>query len=140
MFSPNDSMLNPNCGGFTFCQYVVGYEEGKNGEADTISGITSEGNTVTIKVTQPTAQFLKTISGVMILPAHLLSDVSWADMNAADYWTKPVGTGPYCINEVKFPDYFTVTRYDGYWGEPAGIKNAQFVSYAAGGNDAAVAL
>ena len=43
------------------------------------------------------------------------------------------------INEVKFPDYFTVTRYDGYWGEPAGIKNAQFVSYAAGGNDAAVA-
>lgn len=139
VFSLNDSMLNPNCGGFTFCQYVVGYEEGKNGEADTISGITSEGNTVTIKVTQPTAQFLKTISGVMILPAHLLSDVSWADMNAADYWTKPVGTGPYCINEVKFPDYFTVTRYDGYWGEPAGIKNAQFVSYAAGGNDAAVA-
>lgn len=139
VFSFNDSMLNPNCGGFSFCQYVVGQEEAVNGEADTVSGITAEGNVVTIKLTQPTALFLNPASSVMILPKHLLEGIAWADVNAAEYWTKPIGSGPYMINEVKFPDYFTVTRYDGYWGKPAGIKNAQFVSYAAGGNDAAVA-
>lgn len=139
VFSLNDACCNPNNIGINFCNYIVGFDEMKNGTADTLSGVSSSGNKVTVKLTTSTALFTNSLAGLWILPEHLLGDIAWADIQTSDYWKKPIGTGPYMINEVKFPDYFTVTRYDGYWGEAAGIKNAQFVSYAAGGNDAVVA-
>ena len=40
VFSLNDSMLNPNCGGFAFCQYVVGQAEAVNGEAELLQKAT----------------------------------------------------------------------------------------------------
>lgn len=139
VWSIHDCVLNPNNGGMQFFQYIKGYDAAKEGTVDTLEGVSAEGNVVTIELTQPTARFLYSIGMTKILPYHLLGNVAWADVDSNEYWTKPIGTGAYKIDEVKFPDYFTCVRNDEYWGEPAGIKNVQFVSYQTGGSDAAVA-
>lgn len=35
---------------------------------------------------------------------------------------KPIGTGPYMLKEFSSGDYYTLERYDGYWGGPAKTK------------------
>ena len=140
VFTINYVVASPTSSYHGAFQHVEGYEALRNGEAKTLSGMTVKGNVITFKLTQPVAQFLEGICGACyVLPEHLLKDYSYAEIDSCAFWKKPVGTGAYMVNEVSFPDYFTATRFDDYWGEPAGIKNVQFVSYAAGGNDAAVA-
>ncbi len=138
-WSLQDATCNPNTRGFNFCNYIVGHQDFKDGKTDKLEGITIEDGKVVVRLSQPTALFAYSLLGVYVLPSHLLGDLAWADVDSNDFWKKPIGTGPYVIDKVSFPDYFTVTRNDNYWGEPAGIKNVQFTSYATGGNDAAVA-
>ena len=140
VFTINYVVASPTSSYHGAFQYVEGYEALRNGEAETLSGMTVKGNVITFKMTQPVAQFLEGICGACyVLPEHLLKDYSYAEIDSCAFWKKPIGTGAYMVNEVSFPDYFTATRFNDYWGAPAGIKNVQFVSYAAGGNDAAVA-
>lgn len=138
-WSLQDAMCNPKTRGFNFCNYVIGHQEFKDGNVDHIEGISIVDGKIVVKLSQPTALFAYSLLGVYILPSHILGDLAWADVDSNDFWKKPIGTGPYVIDQVSFPDYFTLTRNDNYWGEPAGIKNVQFTSYATGGNDAAVA-
>lgn len=146
-FTIHNAILNPNSMVYTSWQDVEGYREQReivDGTQDTIEnskieGITIDGDKLVIKLTASRPGFFSNMLNTYLLPAHLLSDLPWADVDTCDYWKKPVGCGPYKINEVKFPDYFTMTRYEDYWGEPAGIKNVHCVNYTTGGNDAAVA-
>ena len=39
-----------------------------------------------------------------------------------DYWSKPIGTGPFVISEYVANDHFSFTRNDTYWGEKAKLK------------------
>ena len=132
-------IANPNSSGARRFQYVEGYDALKNGEAEHLSGMSVEGNVITLKLAKSYPLFLSGVYSTMILPKHLLGNMAWADIDSSDFWKKPIGCGAYRINEVSFPDYFTCVRFEDYWGEPAGIKNVQFVSYQTGGNEAAVA-
>ena len=115
---------------------VEGYEALVNGEADTLAGMIVEGNTITFKLTDTKANFRP---NPFVLPAHCFEGVAWNDLSNADYWKNPVTCGPYKVSETSFPDYFKMTRYEDYFGEPAGIKNVTAVSYETSGVDAAVA-
>lgn len=139
VFSVMNAIINPNTNTAHDFKYVKGQEAVVNGEADTLAGMTVDGMTVTFELTQSYLNFETDLGDLFILPEHLLGQYPYAENDATDYWKKPIGTGPYMIDEVSFPDYFTCTRFDGYWGEPAGIKNLHFQSYVAGGVDAAVA-
>lgn len=139
VFSVLNDIANPNSTRARKYMYVEGYEALKNGETDTLSGLSVNGNVITFKLTQKQVLFLEEIYATYVIPKHLLGNIAWADADSSDFWKKPIGSGPYKVDEVKFPDYCTLVRNDDYWGEPAGIKNVQFVSYQAGGNDAAVA-
>lgn len=139
LFSVYSAILNPNGNSVADYKNVVGQAAFVNGEADTVEGISVDGNTITFKLTQPYAGMLSDVAGTYILPEHLLADTGWVNVDSDDFWKKPVGTGPYVIDEVHFPDYFTCTRNDNYWGEKAGIKNVKFTSYQSGGLDAQVA-
>lgn len=106
------------------------------GEAE-LSGVTVEGNTVTVQLTAPYSQFLSAVAKIYILPQHLLGEVSAEQLSSTEeYWKKPVGTGAYAIDEVSFPDYATLVRNAEYWGPEAGIGKVLLTSYATGGSDA----
>lgn len=140
LFTFNAQAANPTSNSRSILREVEGYTEVTEGTAATLAGLSAEGNVITIKLTTPKATFLQNMSFLMILPEHLLKDGDAASLSSYEaYWTKPVGTGAYKIDKVSFPDNFTVVANENYWGEQPGIKNAQFVNYSAGGNDALVA-
>ncbi len=139
VWSVYNAILNPNGGAVTDFWCVKGQEALINGETDTLEGLKVDGNKIIFELIEPYIYFDAEVTSLYVLPEHLLGEYDFAEVNTADYWKKPIGTGAYKIDQVSFPDYFTCTRYEGYHGEPAGIKNLYFKSYAAGGADAAQA-
>jgi len=119
---------------------LIGAQAVIDGEADSISGITSTGNTITFKMTGPDNTVLSGLfSSIPILPEHLLKDVDPALLASdEDFWTRPVGSGLYKINDVSFPNYFTLVRNDEYFGDKAKIKNVLFTSHEVGGTEALI--
>jgi len=119
---------------------LVGAQAVIDGEADSISGITSTDNTITFNMTGPDNTVLSGLfSSIPILPEHLLKDSDPALLASDEaFWTRPVGSGLYKMNEVSFPNYFTLVRNDDYFGDIAKIKNVLFTSHEVGGTEALV--
>ncbi|MDD3948784.1 MAG: ABC transporter substrate-binding protein [Anaerolineaceae bacterium] len=137
-FSLHAAILNPNSpasGGF---KDIIGFQDAKDGITETVTGISVADGKLTVKLAEGQWNWISKILGLDLLPAHLFEGVAWADMDSSDYFKKPIGCGPYVINEVNFPDYFTLTRFDGYHGEPAGIKNVQAIHLSGEATVAAV--
>ena len=141
IFSLYCHMLNPDTAHNWF-QYVEGYEACKNGETETMSGVTVDeaNSSATFKLTKAYWDFASSLGDVVMLPAAYFEGLAWAEIMEADYWLKPVGCGPYQIVDVKFPDFFTLTRFDDYYGAPAGIKNVNVVNYVNNADAMATAL
>ena len=128
-------ILDPTSKSASSFNNIVGYEALVNGEADTLSGMTAEGNTVTFQLVEPRVWY----PNFAVLPAHCFEGVEWANIVDAPYWKAPVGSGPYKFVDAQFPDYAKLTRNEYYWGEPAGIKNVTCLSFEAASTDAAIA-
>ena len=140
VFSLWGNIANPNTAvGKSEISCIEGADAVMNEGAQMLSGVSVDGNTVTVKLTAPSRGFMVGVAQVAILPKHAFEGVAPADFNTCSFWEKPFGTGAYKIDQVSFPDYFTCVRNENYWGEPAGIENVLFTSYATGGNDAIVA-
>jgi len=127
----------------SFKQYITmidGYADVIGKKADAMKGLSASGNTVTFTLIGPDSFFLKALCQVPILPRHLLKDVDPTLFTKYQaYWKKPVGCGAYRIDEVSFPNYFTVVRNESYYGTKPNIPKALFTSYATGGNEAVIA-
>ena len=140
VFSINGYIKNP---GSEFPALIGGIEGGDKvmaNEADSCTGITVDGNTITMKLASPRNDFLTYLALVSILPKHLLKDVDPTLITKDETFLKnPVGCGAYKVKEVNIPNYFTLERYEDYYGEKAGIKNVTVTSYALGGADAVTA-
>lgn len=140
VFSLWGNIANPNTAvGKSEISCIEGADAVMNEGAQMLSGVSADGNTVTVKLTAPSRGFMVGVAQVAILPKHAFEGAAPADFNTCSFWEKPFGTGAYEIDQVSFPDYFTCVRNENYWGEPAGIENVLFTSYATGGNDAIVA-
>ena len=137
LFSLNGIVANPTSAYKGNLYLVEGYQDVLDGKAETLSGVSVEGNNIIIKLSSADPLFPRYLSNVAILPAHCFEGVSYADIDSyEEFWSKPIGTGQYVIDEVSFPDYFTAVRNENYWGEKAKIKTIEFVAYDAGGADA----
>lgn len=117
---------------------VTGAQAVLDGEADTCSGFVADGNTFTVMLDQPFVDIVsKLFANIHILPAHLLADVDPLEFDDdLDFWTKPIGTGPWMIDEVNFPNYFTMVQNPDYYGEAVNIQNVTFTSHVTGGVEA----
>lgn len=75
--------------------------------------------TVTVSFTDPVPRLLfnmKDTASCIFYPG------SW-DLETGYFTEQPVGTGPYMIQKVAEDEYVDITAFDGYWGEPAKIRN-----------------
>lgn len=68
---------------------------------------------VLIHLNDPNPAFLNTIAmpQCCILPSDAYNEDTFGQ--------NPIGTGPYKLKEYKEGDYYTLERFDDYWGEPA---------------------
>lgn len=71
---------------------------------------------VLIHLNDPNPALINTLS--MAQTCILPSDAYDPD----EFAKNPIGTGPYKISDYKEGDYYTVERFDDYWGEPAKTK------------------
>ncbi|WP_409344468.1 peptide-binding protein [Paenibacillus sp. MBLB4367] len=67
-----------------------------------------------------------------ILPQHLLKDVAVKDMDKSEFFKKPIGSGPYKLDEWKQGQYLKFSRVDSYFGGKPAIEkvNAKIVADA----------
>ena len=70
---------------------------------------------VTVKLKAPNPAFLS----ILTLPQ---ASVVPAEYDEAAFGANPIGTGPYKLKEAVEGDYYTLERFDDYWGGPAKTK------------------
>ncbi len=102
---------------------IEGANAYSNGETSEISGITADGNTLTLKLTTPSAHFLNAIAQFAILPEHILGDTDPQQLSTHEYWNNPIGCGCYKIAEAVAGEHFILETYDDYYGAKPGIHS-----------------
>lgn len=112
---------------------IEGAEAFVNGEADSVAGITTEGNTVTLTFSALDPNVLLSFSQFAPLPAKYFADVDPVNLQQAPFWQKPIGSGPFKIDDVVMNDYTTLVPFEGYHkGTP---KIEQIIARPSGDND-----
>ncbi|MBP9995995.1 MAG: ABC transporter substrate-binding protein [Lachnospiraceae bacterium] len=71
--------------------------------------------TVEIKLSEPDTDFMTNMTMAIIPKSHV-----------EDIGTNPIGTGPYKYVSRSPQENVVLEKYDGYWGEPAYLKNVIF--------------
>lgn len=74
---------------------IEGFAEFQDGKADSISGITTEGNTITFTLTQPTGDFLYRLA--MPATSPMPEEVAGCFDQAGEYGRYVISSGPYMI-------------------------------------------
>jgi peptide/nickel transport system substrate-binding protein len=105
----------------------------KSGSARGVSGITIDGNKITIKFANLDPNLLVTFGQFPILPEKYFQGVDPAQFQQAPYFQKPIGSGPFMIKEVKMNDYVIFVPFKDYFGGVAKIDEIQ--AYPSGEND-----
>jgi len=138
-FTLNDGITFHNGTALTSADVVASYEEVRTdeslqGNAD-FAGVASitapDATTVVITLTEPNQNFLFSLTG----PAGLV----FQSGDTTDLQTAENGTGPFTLQKWNKGSAITFSRYDAYWGEPAGVADVVFEyipDFAAGVNAA----
>lgn len=111
---------------------IDGAEAYIDGTAAEVAGLSAEGNTVTIRLSQRSSLFMGAMSKFAPLPRHLLGNADPATIHTDTFWQAPVGTGCYKFDEFVVGEYFTFVRNDDYYGNKAKIKHVKSLICSAG--------
>ncbi|MBA8816586.1 peptide/nickel transport system substrate-binding protein [Microbacterium halimionae] len=76
-----------------------------------VESITADGQDVVLTLSEPDSTLLWNLTG--------RAGIILKQDDSVDYLTEANGTGPFMVSSWKQGDSVTLSRYDGYWGEPA---------------------
>ncbi len=108
----------------------------KDGSASSVSGIKIDGNNISLSFAKLDPNMLLTFSQFPPLPKHLLGDVNPLEFQQHSFWQKPIGSGPFKIEEVQMNDFVRYTPFADYHGGVAKVD--ELVSFPSGQGDANV--
>ena len=100
---------------------IVGADAVVSGAAESLEGVTADGNTVSITLTAPNSNFLAVMGQFMIMPEHALADVDPLELNTDNFWANPVTCGRFVITEMNAGNYYTLGKNENFEGEQAKI-------------------
>lgn len=106
---------------FSDIDKIVGAQEFKDGEADTISGIeVIDNKTIKITTKEVYAPFLSSIAGKQIIPEHIWSKVDIAKAEeATEVLRSAIGSGPFKMKHFEPDQYAELVGFEDYWqGRP----------------------
>jgi peptide/nickel transport system substrate-binding protein len=102
-------------------------------KAEHISGISTEGNTITLKFATLDPNVLISLSQFAPLPKKYFEGTDPTVLQQNAFWQKPVGSGPFKVDTVAFGDYASLLPFDDYFlGKP---KIEQVVAFASADGD-----
>ena len=106
----------------------------------TISSIATDGNTITLTLSEPYAAMLDVLAQFAILPKHSLENADPLKLESDTFWTAPVTSGMYALDELNVGNYFTLKVNENYEGEAPKIEKvtcyfvSDYVTAAQAGN------
>ena len=83
-----------------------------------VTGITADGQTITVTLAAPDSQLLWNLTG--------RAGIVLKEGDTVDYQTAANGTGPFALENWTQGDSITLARSDAYWGEPAAAAEVAF--------------
>jgi peptide/nickel transport system substrate-binding protein len=134
-FSLEFALKTPNLQGVLASVFnsIEGAAEYVAGTAEHVSGISSDGNTVTIKFTKPNANTLISFTQWGPFPKKYFEGVDPTLVQQAEFWQKPIGSGPFKVEEAKFGDFSSFVPFDDYYeGKP---KIDQIIAWSSSDGD-----
>ncbi len=105
-----------------------------------IDSIKTEGSTITLTMSEPYAAMLNVLAQFAILPKHSLESVDPLTMDSDPFWTKPVTSGMFALDELSVGNYFTLKLNENYEGTAPKINKvicyfvSDYVTAAQAGN------
>lgn len=112
---------------------IEGAAEYVAGTAEHVSGISTDGKTVTIKFAKVNANVLLSFTQWGPFPKKYFEGVDPTLVQQAEFWQKPVGSGPFKVEEAKFGDFTSFVPFDDYYeGKP---KIEQVIAWASADGD-----
>lgn len=101
---------------------IEGAEEYKAGTTEELSGVTAEGNVVTIRLIKPTGNFLKLLSQFAIMPKHLLEKEDVLELHNSSFFEWPIASGMFKITEFSKGNYVILEPFEEYQGDKPNIQ------------------
>ncbi len=95
---------------------IEGADAWKAGEADGLSGLVVDGNTLTITLTAPHNTLPQVLAQFAILPEHCFEGADLLELHNNPYWAQPVTSGMYTVGEMNVGNYYTMVRNEYYDG------------------------
>jgi len=129
------ALKTPNLHGVVASAFnnIAGAAEYLAGTADGVSGISSEGNTITIRFAAPNANTLIAFTQWGPLPMTYFEGVDPALIQQAPFWQNPIGSGPFMVEEANFGDFVSFVPFADYWEGAPQID--QVVAWASADGD-----
>jgi len=134
-FSLEFALKTPNLHGVvaSTLNSIEGAAEYVAGTAEHVSGISAEGNTVTIKFAKVNANVLLSFTQWGPFPKKYFEGVDPTLVQQAEFWQKPIGSGPFMVEEAKFGDFSSFVAFPDYYeGKP---KIEQVIAWASADGD-----
>lgn len=105
----------------------VGVESWENGGTHSLEGLSAQGNTVTINLTNPYSSFAMSLTQFVILPYHALKDVDPSTITdgteeMTEFFTYPVSSGMYMVDCVNADGDLELIHNPYYFGEYSDIE------------------
>lgn len=114
---------------------ITGAQDYIDGKSEDLAGVVVDGNKVTVQFDKIASNALQVFSQWPILPKHCLENADPATLQQDQFWQKPIGSGPFMVDEVVLNNYATLKRWDGYYKQGSGNIEKIYM-FASGENDA----
>jgi oligopeptide transport system substrate-binding protein len=106
----------------TYLGDIVGVKEKLAGQAQEISGVrVIDDYTIEVTIDAPKSYFLSKLT----YPVTFVVDRNEAE-DGGQWWREPNGTGPFMLEDWEEEESLVLERYDGYYGEKAGVETVEF--------------
>ena len=113
---------------------IQGAQDFLDGKTDNLEGVVIDGSKITVNFDTVSANALAVFSQWPILPKHCLENASPETLLQDQFWQKPIGSGPFKVDEVVLNNYATLKRWDGYYKTGTGNIETIYM-FASGEND-----
>lgn len=97
---------------------IKGAEAWRDGSADDLEGVVVDGNTITITLSAPYGAFIPVIAQFCIMPEHAMKDIDPLELHNSTYWSNPVTSGAFKLDEMSPGNYYTLVPNEHYTGKP----------------------
>lgn len=100
---------------------ILGYDEFRNGEADSLAGVTAvDDYTVRVELATAAPLWIKIqLPYLVMFPEHVLGSVAREALITDSYWENRIGTGPFKWSDYAVDQYIELVRNDEwYLGAP----------------------